>query len=133
MEIVGIGTEIVECLRIRRMIEKHADSFLRHAFTEAEIRSCHARRHTTESFAAIWAAKEAFLKSVGLAGRKGIAWIEIEIDRVTECTPEVSVAGGCAEWMRERRIDSILLTASYCRAYATATALAVRAAATAQT
>ena len=27
MEIAGIGTEIVECLRIRRMIEDHGEQF----------------------------------------------------------------------------------------------------------
>ena len=28
MEIVGIGTDIVECLRIGRMIEQHGELFL---------------------------------------------------------------------------------------------------------
>jgi len=126
MEIVGMGTEIVECLRIRRMIEKHGEQFLRHAFTDAEIRRCQGNRHSTESFAALWAAKEAVLKSLGLGGRKGIAWAEIEVDLTTDEAPEVTIAGGCAEVMRERRIDQVLLTTSYCRAYATAYALAAR-------
>src|SRR5437773_6914529 len=80
MEIVGIGTEIVECLRIRRMIEEHGEQFLLRIFTEKEIRSCQSRRHATEQFAARWAGKEAVLKSLGTVGGKGASWNEIEID-----------------------------------------------------
>src|SRR5947199_4182050 len=34
MDILGIGTDIVECLRIRRMIERHGELFLTRVFTE---------------------------------------------------------------------------------------------------
>src|SRR5205085_7069339 len=36
MEIVGIGTDIVECLRIGRLIEKHGEQFLARIYTERE-------------------------------------------------------------------------------------------------
>ena len=42
--IVGMGTDIVECLRIRRMIEEHGEMFLTRVYTDAEIRACHDRR-----------------------------------------------------------------------------------------
>ena len=53
MEIVGIGTDIVECLRIGRMIEQHGELFLLRVFTEREIRYCQARQRATEHFAAL--------------------------------------------------------------------------------
>ena len=40
MEIVGIGTDIVECLRIGRMIEQHGELFLSRVYTDREIRYC---------------------------------------------------------------------------------------------
>src|SRR5262245_57307194 len=43
MQIVGIGTDIVECPRIGRMIEQHGELFLRRVYTEWEIRYCQAR------------------------------------------------------------------------------------------
>ena len=40
MDIVGIGTDIVECLRIGRMIEQHGEMFLTRVYTSREIRYC---------------------------------------------------------------------------------------------
>ena len=44
MEIVGIGTDIVECVRIARMIEHHGELFLTRVYTDREIRYCRARK-----------------------------------------------------------------------------------------
>ena len=38
MEIVGIGTDIVECPRIGRMIEEHGELFLTRVYTPREVR-----------------------------------------------------------------------------------------------
>src|SRR6266566_3118953 len=81
MEIVGIGTDIVECLRIGRMIEQHGEVFLTRVYTEREIRFCQARRRATEHFAARWAAKEAILRALGTPWRRGIEWTDIEIEQ----------------------------------------------------
>src|SRR5439155_9903409 len=69
MEIVGIGTDIVECLRIGRMIEQHGELFLTRVYTEREVRYCQGRKHATEHFAGRWAAKEAILKCLGTGWR----------------------------------------------------------------
>src|SRR5262249_47305510 len=52
MEIVGIGTDIVECLRVGRMIEEHGELFLLRVYTEREVRDCQSRQRATEHFAA---------------------------------------------------------------------------------
>src|SRR5262249_36771069 len=65
MEILGIGTDIVECPRIGKMIEQHGELFLRRVYTEREIRYCQSRKHAIEHFAGRWAAKEAILKAIG--------------------------------------------------------------------
>ncbi len=44
MEIVGIGTDIVECLRVGRMIEQHGEQFLLRVYTEREVRYCQSGR-----------------------------------------------------------------------------------------
>ena len=63
MEILGIGTDIIECPRIGKMIEQHGELFLRRVYTEREIRYCQSRKHAIEHFAGRWAAKEAILKA----------------------------------------------------------------------
>jgi holo-[acyl-carrier protein] synthase len=127
MEIVGIGTEIVECLRIGRLIEQHGEDFLRRAFTTQEIRDCQARARCTEHFAARWAAKEAVLKSLGAAFRRGMAWTDIEV--CVESAParyRVQLHGAARELARTAGAGGVLLSLAHCRAYATAYALAVR-------
>ena len=79
MEILGIGTDIIECPRIGKMIEQHGELFLRRVYTEREIRYCQARKHAIEHFAGRWAAKEAILKAIGTGWSRGIAWTDIEV------------------------------------------------------
>src|SRR5205814_3809675 len=125
MDIVGIGTDIIECLRIGRLIEKHGEQFLTRVFTDREIRFCQARKRPLEHFAECWAAKEAILKCLGTAWRPGLAWGDIEV-RVEAGSPRVTLRGALRELASERGIGTVLLSTSHCRAYATAYATAVR-------
>ena len=125
MEIVGIGTDIVECLRIGRMIEQHGELFLTRVFTERETRYCQARKNATEHFAGRWAAKEAILKCIGTGWSKGISWTDLEIRNDFSGAPSVHIRGTVKEVAQQLRISNILLSISHCRAYATAYALAV--------
>jgi len=126
MEIVGIGTDIVECLRIGRMIEVHGELFLTRVFTEREIRYCQARKHAVEHFAGRWAGKEAILKCLGTGWRRGITWTDVEIRNNPDGKPAVLVCGAAKDHMQHLRISDILISISHCRAYATAHAVAVR-------
>ena len=78
MEIFGIGTDIIECPRIGKMIEHHGELFLRRVYTEREIRYCQSRKHAIEHFAGRWAAKEAILKAMGTGRSHGISWTNVE-------------------------------------------------------
>jgi holo-[acyl-carrier protein] synthase len=127
VEVVGIGTDIVECLRIGRMIEHHGELFLTRVYTEREIRYCQARKHATEHFAGRWAAKEAVLKCLGTGWRKGLCWTEMEIRSDFQGRPEVRLCGAVKDQAQSLRIADVLLSISHCRAYAVAYALAVRA------
>src|SRR5262249_57483044 len=93
MEIVGIGTDIVECLRIGRMIEEHGELFLTRVYTEREIRYCQARKRAVEHFAGRWAAKEAILKCLGTGWRRGLCWTDLEIRNHPSGQPEVHLCG----------------------------------------
>jgi holo-[acyl-carrier protein] synthase len=125
MEIIGIGTDIVECLRIGRMIERHGEIFLRRVYTEREIRYCQERKRSTEHFAGRWAAKEAILKCLGSGWSRGISWTDIEIRNDFAGRPRVLMCGGAKDLAQKLRIADILVSISHCRAYATAHAVAV--------
>ncbi len=126
MEIVGIGTDIVECLRIGRMIEQHGELFLQRVYTDREIRYCQERKRATEHFAGRWAAKEAILKCLGSGWRRGLCWTDMEIRNDPGGKPQVLLCGAAKDLAQSLNISNILISISHCRAYATAYAAAVR-------
>jgi holo-[acyl-carrier protein] synthase len=125
MNIISIGTDIVECLRIGRMIEQHGELFLTRVYTPREIRYCQDRKHATEHFAGRWAAKEAVLKCLGTGWRKGLCWTDMEIRNDPAGMPRIKLFGGAREQAEKLNIADMLITISHCRAYATAYALAL--------
>lgn len=125
MQILGIGTDIVECPRIGKMIEQHGELFLRRVYTEREIGYCQARKHAIEHFAGRWAAKEAILKALGTGWSRGISWTDLEVRNQPGGAPRVMVRGGARDVALQRGIADILVSISHCRTYATAYAMAV--------
>jgi len=126
VDAIGLGTEIVECARVRAMIEEHGERFLNRVYTPEEIRWCQSRKNSTEHYAALWAAKEAVFKSLRLAGRGGALWAQIEIEYRGD-SPRVKLRGSLRERLTEAGIGTILLSTAFARHYATATAVALRA------
>lgn len=124
-EILGIGTDITECLRIARMIERHGEMFLGRVFTAEEIRYCQSRKHATQHFTGRWAAKEAVLKALGTAWRSGVQWRDVEVAAEPGGRPFVVLRGQVKEIAREQGVAEVLVTVSHCRTHATATAVAV--------
>ena len=123
--VVGIGTDIVECLRIADMIEKHEDIFIRRVYTPWEIEYCSGRKSSTQHYAGRWAAKEAILKSIGTGWSNGIKWTDIEVVNAMGGKPSVKLGGKAKEICQERGIEDILISISHCRLFATAFATAV--------
>ena len=64
MEIVGLGSQVMDCARVRKLIDQHGETFLKQVYTDREVQFCNARKQTTEQFTALWAAKEAVFRAV---------------------------------------------------------------------
>ena len=124
MRILGIGTDIVECLRIAQMIERHGELFITRVYTDVEIRYCRARKAATQHYAGRWAAKEAVLKALGTGLRSGISWRDIEISNTRQGGPAVALHGGALEVFERAGIRRIHVAISHCRCHAVAYAIA---------
>ncbi len=123
--IIGIGTDITECLRIAKMIERHGDLFINRVYTPAEVAYCRNRRQATEHFTGRWCAKEAVLKAIGTGWIQGISWRDMEILNEPGGRPVVRLNDGTLDVARQRGIQEIFVTISHCRTHATAYAVAV--------
>lgn len=125
MTIFGIGTDIVECLRIAQIIERHGEMFINRVYTDHEIRYCRSRKAATQHFAGRWAAKEAVLKAMGTGWRRGISWRDVEVRNVPSGKPVIALRGGARSVVEEAGIREMLISISHCRSHATAFAVAV--------
>src|SRR5688500_18091958 len=119
MQILGIGTDIVEVLRIAQMIERHGELFLQRVYTPGEIEYCTARKAATQHYAGRWAAKEAVLKALGTGWSRGISWQDIEVRNELGGKPLIHLGGGARELCDRMQIAEVMISLSHCRSHAT--------------
>jgi holo-[acyl-carrier protein] synthase len=118
MQILGIGTDIIEIDRIARAVEQNPH-FAERVFTKAELDYCMGKRSWHAHLAARFAAKEAVAKAVGRA----LSWHDVEVVNGTDRKPVVRLSG---EARRAAEGCRVLVTVSHSRNYATATAMVVK-------
>jgi len=123
--LVGIGTDIIECVRIAKMIEKHGELFLNRVYTRNEIAYCSCRKSANQHYAGRWAAKEAVLKALGTGWTRGIQWTDIEVVNEIGGRPYIELDGQAKVISQQQGIHKILISISHCRSYAIAYATAV--------
>lgn len=89
-----IGTDIVEVDRIKRAVERTGNPFLNRVFTEAEREYCdRGTRRRYESYAARFAAKEAYSKAIGTGIGEDARLEEIEVVNNKNGKPELRLTG----------------------------------------
>ena len=77
MKIIGTGVDIIENSRIKKSILNN--SFLNRVFTNEEILISKNMKNKSRYFAKRFAAKEAFVKSLGTGFKNGINFKDISI------------------------------------------------------
>ena len=125
MQVIGIGTDIIECQRIGQMLSRHGERFTNHVFTEEEFRYCSGKKIAEQHFAGRWAAKEAVLKTLGTGWAAGLTWTDVEVVIQTSGKPTIRLHRGAEQKATELGITEVLISISHCKAYATATAIGI--------
>ncbi|WP_227015849.1 holo-ACP synthase [Haloarcula sp. JP-L23] len=87
---VSHGIDVVSIPRIVDLLEEFGTSFRNRVFTPAEQAYCEAQGDPPQHYAARWAAKEAFLKTL-TDPSPGVPTVAIEVDRRTD-GPRLSLA-----------------------------------------
>ena len=124
-QIKGIGVDLAQIRRLRRVVERWDDRFLRRVFTEDEIAYCRRRRDPIPHLAARFAAKEATLKALGTGLRMGIKWQELEVRRERGQAPMMVLSGRCRALAQAKGAGSVLLSLSHDGDYAMAQAMLI--------
>jgi holo-[acyl-carrier protein] synthase len=77
--LLGIGTDLVDVARFRRVTERHGEGFLERLFPPAELERWRATRRSVEHLAAGFAAREAVVKALGTGLVGQMSWRDIEV------------------------------------------------------
>lgn len=126
MSIVSHGIDIVEVARLRQLIERHGERFLRRCFTPEEVAYARGRpQRFAEHLAARFAAKEAVLKVLGTGLRHGIGWCDIEVVRLPTGQPTLRLWGEAARIAGQCGISHWHVSLSHISSHATASAIGV--------
>ena len=121
---VGLGVDIVEIARMRRILER-TPSFREKVFSEEERSYCESTANPEVHYATRFAAKEAVLKALGTGFSRGIANHDVEVRRNAKGRPFVVLHGRAKEVADEQGVRELPLSLSYTHTDAVACALAI--------
>jgi holo-[acyl-carrier protein] synthase len=121
--IYGIGIDLVENIRIERIIAKWGMKFLQRVFSEGEIKYCEKHVKASIHFAARFAAKESFLKALGIGLGMGVTLREIEVVHDENGKPDLLPGGEARTQIEKRGINKVYLSLTHTDSYATAIVL----------
>jgi len=88
--IFGIGTDIVDISRIKKILNK---KFISRIFSVKEIQYCESKIDKSAYYSKRFAAKEAFTKALGTGISKGISFNEISISNNKNGSPYIELLG----------------------------------------
>jgi len=109
--ILGIGVDICEVKRFNRLSEDKR--FIKRIFSDQEIDYCEKFKKKAECFAARFAAKEAFIKALGIGLSKGIVLKEIEVKKEKSGQPVLKISGATLKTFNNLKGDKIFLSMSH--------------------
>jgi holo-[acyl-carrier protein] synthase len=118
--IVSIGIDITEVYRMRETIAR-TPRFAERVFTAAEREYCEQKGvAAAQSYAARFAAKEAFLKALKTGWRGKITWHDIEVVNDADGVPSLKITGEALSLLNNLGPPRIHLSLSHTTEHAVA-------------
>ena len=118
--IFGIGTDIVQVVRIQRNLDRYGQRFVTRILGSAELGDYRTSPHPARFLARRFAAKEAMAKALGTGFSQGMTFRDISVGHDANGKPELHLEGRAAEFCREQGVGEIFISISDEREYAVA-------------
>ena len=99
--ILGIGTDLVNIERVRKVLDRFGERFENRVFSKIEIQRSRGKYDPSSSYAKRWAAKEACSKALGIGLRMGISWKEMHIVNLQSGKPKLVIEGKAIDVLKE--------------------------------
>jgi holo-[acyl-carrier protein] synthase len=121
--ISGLGVDTVRSSRFRRFLTKGKQGVIDRLFDAEEQAYALSKADPAPHLAVRFAAKEAFLKALGMGLRSGLSWLEIGVRRDALGCPFLVLKGRAAEEFLNRGGGTIHLSCTHDGDYALATVI----------
>lgn len=111
--IVGLGIDVVDVARFRRLLARHGDRARRRLFTEPELVACDERIDSDDCLAGRFAAKEAALKALGSGKVPEMRWTDLEVKCAASGEPSLLLHGAAEKRADEKGVDRVWVSLSH--------------------
>ena len=124
--LIGLGCDIIEVERIRNVLAKHGDRFLKRIFTEEEQAYCNGLKYPHKHYAARWAAKEAVSKCFTTGIGEHLDWTSISVYHGSRKEPLVRLDAKGTALLAQVGASNVWLSLSHIDTHAMAVAALVK-------
>jgi len=125
--VLGVGCDVIEVARVRRVLDHQGERFLQRVFTEEERAYCLAKAHPDKHLAARFAAKEAVAKCFTTGIGADLGWKSASIHHGERQEPLVRFDEKGLDLLKRTGATHVLVTLSHTETVAMAVAILVRA------
>lgn len=124
--LIGLGCDLIETERIRNVLEKHGERFLKRVFTPEEQAYCGGLKHPHKHYAARWAAKEAVAKAFTTGIGEHLDWTSVSVYHGSRKEPLVRLDAKGMALLQQVGATHVWLTLSHIDSHAMAVAALVK-------
>lgn len=118
--IYGIGIDLVENIRMEKIVKKWGTKLIDKIFSRGEIAYCSRHANASIHYGARFAAKESFLKALGIGLGMGVKLSDVEVVSDQDGKPSLALYGEASVQIKKKKIIKIHLSLTHTKKYSIA-------------
>lgn len=124
--LIGLGCDLIEVSRIKDVLERHGDRFIKRVFTAEEQAYCASVKYSHKHYAARWAAKEAVSKAFTTGIGPHLDWTSVSVYHGSRHEPLVRLDAKAQALLAQVGATHVWLSLSHIDSHAMAVAALVK-------